>query len=150
MPTLLQKFVRLSSKCLGNANQTGQGKIVFGAFNAADVCPVHIGTFGERFLRQCHFFPESSHIFCHSLAILGVHAGKVWKKKAAQNIDVSTIAFNTRQLSPILLEFDLFPECHRKTLDTIGKTAAGFFSGKNELANPTWAEKGGNFKRNTL
>jgi hypothetical protein len=99
MLTLFQKLVRLAPQRFGNANQAGQRKVIFGAFNAADECPVHIRTFGERFLRQGHFSPKRPHVFSHSLAILDVHAGQVWKKMAAENIDVRTIVFNTRQAS---------------------------------------------------
>jgi len=95
MPTLFQKFVRLASQCLGNADQTGQRKIILGTFDATDKRPVHVGAFGERFLRQRHFFSESPHVLCHPLAILDVHAGKVWKKRGRQNIDVTAIEYNT-------------------------------------------------------
>ncbi len=96
-PRLFQKLVRFATQPLGNANQTGQRKIVFAAFDAADECPVHVRALSERFLRQGHFFPKRAHVFCHSLAILDVHARQVWKKKAPTDIDVTTIAFNTRQ-----------------------------------------------------
>lgn len=94
---LFQKLVRLAPQRLGDADQAGQRKIVFGPFNAADKCPVHVGALGERFLRQAHFFPIRPHVFCHTLAILVFHVGQVWKKKAPPDIDVKTIAFNTRQ-----------------------------------------------------
>ena len=58
---------------------------------------MHVGTFGERFLRPSHFFSESPHVLCHPLAILDVHAGEVWKKKSPSDIDVTTIAYNTIQ-----------------------------------------------------
>jgi hypothetical protein len=89
-------------------------------------------------LRQAHFFPIRAHVLCHSLAILDVHAHQVWKKKAPANIDVTSIAFNTRQPPRTLAEWGLpipaeslklrpgasqarptgglqvFPKCHRK------------------------------------
>lgn len=92
---LFQEFIRFPSQGFGDADQTGQRKIVFRTFDAADKCPVHIGAFGQRFLRPGHFFSKSSHIFCHPLAILDVHDGRVWKKKSQPNIDVSTIEFTT-------------------------------------------------------
>ena len=97
-PRLFQKLVGFASQPLGNANQTGQREIVFAAFNTADECPVHVRALGERFLRQSHFFPKRAHVLCHPLAILIFHACQVWKKKASADIDVTTIAFDTRQL----------------------------------------------------
>jgi len=96
-PRLFQKLVRFAPQPLGNANQAGQRKIIFAAFNAADECPVHVRALGERFLRQSHFFPKRAHVLCHPLAILVFHARQVWKKKALADIDVTTIVFNTRQ-----------------------------------------------------
>ena len=137
-PRLFQKLVRFTTQPLGNANQTGQRKIVFAAFDAADICPVHVRALGERFLRQSHFFSIRAHVLCHPLAILIFHARQVWKKKAPSNIDVNTIAFNTRQSPRTLAEWGLpipveslklrpgtsharptsglqvFPKCHRK------------------------------------
>ena len=97
MLTLFQKLIRFAAKPLCNTNQTGQRKIIFAAFDTTDERPVHIRALGERFLRQSHFFPKRAHVLCHSLAILVFHARQVWKKKAPSNIDVTTIAFNTRQ-----------------------------------------------------
>ena len=94
---LFQKFVRLAAQRLGDTDHAGQRKIVFAAFNAADERPVHVRAFSERFLRQGHFFPIRAHVLCQSLAILVFHARQVWKKKAPSNIDVTTIAFDTRQ-----------------------------------------------------
>ena len=98
---LFQKLVRFPVQRLRNAHQTGQRKIVLAPFNAADECPVHFRAFGERFLRQGHFFSKSAHILGHTLAVLVIHARQVWKKKAPLNIDVNTIAFNTRQGSAL-------------------------------------------------
>ena len=148
---LFQKLVRFAIQPLGNANQTGQRKIVFAAFNAADICPVHVRALGERFLRQTHFFPIRAHVLCHTLAILVFHARQVWKKKVPSNIDVTTIVFNTRQPPHTLAECGLpipvespelrpgacqagpdgglrvFPKCHRKNLDGMRKHGAGYF-----------------------
>lgn len=110
---LFQKFVRFAIQCFGNADETGQGKIVFGAFNAADKCPVHISAFGKRFLRQSHLLPKGTHVFCQSLAILVVHARQVWEKKSPENIDVKSIAFDTRQPYRILAFFDLSQDIRR-------------------------------------
>lgn len=130
-PCLLQKFVRFTSQRLCNANQAGQGKIVFTTLNTADVCPVHIRAFGERFLRQSHFFSMSAHVFCHPLAILVIHARQFWKKKARQNIDVDSIEFNTRRSRRSLMNSSLpFPKCHRKNLDGLGEREAKLFLGK--------------------
>ena len=106
-PRLFQKLVRFAAERLGNADQTGLGKIIFGAFDPADVCPVHVRALGERFLRLGHLFPIRAHVLCHSLAILDVHARQVWKKKAPADIDVTTIAFNTRQPPRTLAESGL-------------------------------------------
>jgi hypothetical protein len=137
-PRLFQKLVGFTTQPLGNANQTGQRKIVFAAFDTADICPVHVRAFGERFLRQSHFFPIRAHVLCHTLAILIFHARQVWKKKAPSNIDVNTIVFNTRHPPRTLAKLGLlipveslklrpgasqarpdsglqvFPKCHRE------------------------------------
>ena len=121
---LFQKLIRFAVECFGDANQTGQRKIVFGAFNAADECPVHIGALGKRFLRQGHFFPVSAHVFRHPLAILVVHVRQFWTRKALKNIDVTSIAFNTRQprrnLAKLACQFLWNPSTsgllHRKTV----------------------------------
>jgi hypothetical protein len=102
-------------------------------------------------LRQGQFFPIGAHVLCHSLAIRVVHARQVWKKKAPANIDVTAIAFNTRQPPRTLAELGppipveslelrpgasqarpdgglrVFPKCHRKNLDGMRKHAAGYF-----------------------
>ncbi len=106
-PRLFQKLVGFAPQPLGNANQTGQRKIVFAAFDAADECPVHVRALGERFLRQSQFFPKRAHVLCHPLAILVFHARQVWKKKAAADIDVTPIAFTTRQPPRTLAESEL-------------------------------------------
>ena len=130
-PCLFQKLVRFTTQPFCNADQAGQRKIVFAAFDAADECPVHVRPLGERFLRQGHFLSIRAHVLCHSLAILVVHARQVWKKKAPTNIDVTTIVFNTRQPPRTLAKSGLlFPKCHRKNLDGMGKHAAGYFRAK--------------------
>jgi len=93
--SLFQKLVRFATERLGNANQTGQRKIIFAAFDAADERPVHIGALGERFLRQGHFFSIRTHVLGQTPAILFIHAGQFWRKEGVQNIDVNTIVFNT-------------------------------------------------------
>jgi hypothetical protein len=140
---LFQKLVRFAAKPLGNADQTGQRKIVFAAFDAADECPVHVRALGERFLRQGHLFPIRAHVLCHSLAILDVHARQVWKKKAPENIDVTTIAFNTRQPPRTLAKPGLlFPKCHRKKSGRNEETCGRIFSGKMNAGHPTAGANG--------
>lgn len=106
-PRLLQKLVGFAIQPLGNANQTGQRKVILAAFNTADKSPVHISALGEGFLRQSHFFPKRAHVLCHPLAILIFHACQVWKKKTMENIDVTTIVFNTRQQRRTLADLSL-------------------------------------------
>jgi hypothetical protein len=173
-PRLFQKLVGFTAQPLGNANQTGQRKIVFAAFDAADECPVHVCAFGERFLRQGHFFPKRAHVLCHSLAILDVHACQVWKKKAPADIDVTTIAFDTRQPLHTLAEWGLpipaeppklwpgvshtkpdsglpaFPKCHRNKSGRNGGTCGKIFCGQNKLADHCGRKRGANFQKVNL
>lgn len=106
-PHLLQKLVGFAIQPLGNANQTGQRKVIFAAFNATYKCPVHVSALGKRFLRQSHLFPKRAHVLCDPLAILIFHARQVWKKNALENIDVTTIALDTRQRHCTLTKFGL-------------------------------------------
>lgn len=147
-PRLFQKLVWFAAQPFGNANQTGQRKIVFGAFDAADKCPVHVCALGERFLRQSHFFPKRAHVLCHSLAILVFHARQVWKKNPLADIDVKPIAFNTRHPPQTLAEsLLLFPKCHGKKLDGTGKHAAELFLGKMNSPTQLRSKRGVNFQK---
>ena len=163
---LFQKLVRLEVQRLGDADQAGQRKIVFATFNAADERPVHVRAFSERLLRKGHFLPIRTHVLCQSLAILVFHARQVWKKKAVANIDVNTIAFNTRQgfefwqnwvdrfrwdfcsgLARLAPErtagFECFQNVTEKSLDGIGRHAAQFIRVQMNVLKPTAGANGG-------
>lgn len=112
---LFQKFVRFPAQRFGDAHQTRQRQIVFGAFDAANICPMHIGPFGEGFLRQGQFPPIRAHILRHPLAILDVHHLPFWKKKAGSDIDVNSSEFNTSQRLRTLAGLArVFSKNHRK------------------------------------
>ena len=157
---LFQKLVRFEVQRFGDADQTGQRKIVFASFDAANECPVHVRAFGERFLRQGHFFPIRAHVLCQSPAILVFHARKVWRKRAVANIDVNTSVFNTRHSFEFWQNrFDRFRwnfcsglahlapdrragfECSHnfteKSLDGIGGHAAQFIRVQMNVLKPT-------------
>lgn len=167
---LFQKLVGFEVQRLGDTDQAGQRKIVFAAFNATDECPVHVRAFSERFLRQGHFFSIRAHVLCQSLAILVFHARQVWKKKAVANIDVNTIAFNTRQPPCTLAKWHppipvksrelppgafhaesdtgrrVFPDCHRNRSNKSGlngETCGRIFAGKMNLLDSTAGANGG-------
>ena len=145
---LFQKLIRFAVQCLGDLDQAGQRKIVFAAFDAADICPVHVRPFGERFLRQIQFFTIRAHVLCHPLAILVIHARKVWKKKARSNIDVNTIEYNARQSRQSLTKSGLlFPKRYRINLDGIGKPAAESFLGKMNSETYLRTQKGSQFPK---
>jgi hypothetical protein len=125
-------------------------------------------------LRQGHFFPKRAHVLCHPLAILDVHARQVWKKKAPENIDVTTIAFDTRQPLHTLAEWGLpipaehsklrsgvfhtkpdselqvFLKCHRNKSGRNGETYGRIFCGQNKLADHCGRKKGDNFQKVNL
>lgn len=143
---LFQKFKRFAPQRFGNTYQAVERNIVFGAFDPADICPVQVGAFGERFLRQAHFLPERPHIFRHPLAILVIHVCQVWLKKARSNIDVSTIEFNTRQSwCGVAKSGLLFPKRHRKRLDETGSSAAELILGKMHSETYSRTQMGDNF-----
>jgi len=171
---LFQKLVGFAAQRLGNADQTGQRKIVFTAFDAADVCPMHIRALGKRFLRQGHFFSIRAHTLRYSLAILDVHAYQVWKKKAPENIDVTAIAFNTRQPPRTLAKSGLpIPveslesragasyaklasgirvshECHRKTSGRNGQRCGRIISGGMNAPTQLRTQKGSQLPKGNL
>jgi hypothetical protein len=103
-------------------------------------------------LRQGHFFSIRAHVLCHPLTILNVHARQVWKKKAPADIDVTTIAFNTRQ-PPLTFAKSglLFPKCHRNISGRNGETGGTIDAGKMNSVNPTaGAKRGANFQKVNL
>jgi hypothetical protein len=125
-------------------------------------------------LRQSHFLSIRAHVLRHPLAILVFHARQVWKKKAPSNIDVTTIAFDTRQPLRTLADSGLpipaeppklrpgafrarpdsglaeFPKCHRNKSGRNGETYGRIFCGQNKLADHCGRKKGANFQKVNL